>query len=65
MGTDGAPGPLEVFYPSLGRFADAPVTSLLDGCSQYPLVIFLHGNCDGFTGDQDVYKRWRLMRVSG
>ncbi|MCW5853805.1 MAG: hypothetical protein KIT87_27305 [Anaerolineae bacterium] len=56
--SSGAPGPLQVFYPSLGRFADAPVTSLLDGCGQYPLVIFLHGHR---IGDPNVYLRWTRL----
>ena len=57
----GAPGPLQVFYPSLGPFSDP----LPDGshasvlkCSQYPLVIFLHGHCNG---NVDIYKRWTQL----
>ncbi len=55
--TTGAPGALQVFYPSLGRFADTPITSLLD-CGQYPLVIFLHGHR---RGDPNVYLRWTRL----
>ncbi|MCW5853757.1 MAG: alpha/beta fold hydrolase, partial [Anaerolineae bacterium] len=56
--SNGAPGPLQVFYPSLGRFADTPITSLLNGCGQYPLVIFLHGHR---IGDPNVYLRWTRL----
>jgi hypothetical protein len=58
---NGAPGPLEVFYPSLGPLSDGSsdrgYTSLLD-CGQYPLVIFLHGHRQG---DPDIYKRWTRL----
>jgi hypothetical protein len=51
----GAPGPLQVFYPSLGPYFDMPPESLATGCGPYPLVILLHGHCQG---DTDVYKHW-------
>jgi alpha/beta superfamily hydrolase len=54
---NGAPGPLQVFYPSPGPFSDRSYTSLLD-CGQYPLVIFLHGHR---TLDPDIYKRWTRL----
>ncbi|CAG0935832.1 hypothetical protein TFLX_04682 [Thermoflexales bacterium] len=51
--SDGAPGPLNVFYPSLGPFADRSNSLLENG--PYPLVIFLHGHC---PSDTDHYQRW-------
>src|SRR5687768_11169580 len=53
--SDGAPGPLRVFYPTLGPYFDTPPGSLPTDCGPYPLAIFLHGHC---AGDTDVYKRW-------
>jgi hypothetical protein len=50
---DGAPGPLQVFYPIIGRASDKP--AMLTDCGPYPLVIFLQGHCDG---DKEVYRRW-------
>jgi hypothetical protein len=50
----GAPGPLQVFFPSLDPFEP----TFLTNCGGYPLVIFLHGNC---KGDSDHYKRWFLL----
>lgn len=46
------PSPCRVFYPSL----DGAVWSAqpLDGCGRYPLILFLHGNCD----ESEHYKKW-------
>jgi hypothetical protein len=50
---DGAPTDLRVFYPSLeGSPANA---TMLTGCGHYPLILFLHGHCQG---DSDHYLRW-------
>jgi alpha/beta superfamily hydrolase len=61
--SNGAPGPLEVFYPSLGPFSDPlsdkGYTSVLK-CGQYPLVIFLHGHCRGDL-EKDSYLRWTQL----
>lgn len=51
----GAPGALQVFYPTLGPYYDMPPGSIASGCGPYPLVILLHGNCEG---DTEVYKHW-------
>jgi pimeloyl-ACP methyl ester carboxylesterase len=48
----GAPVALRVFYPSTdGSPQDAP---FLGECGAYPLVLFLHGNCD----EANHYKKW-------
>jgi pimeloyl-ACP methyl ester carboxylesterase len=50
--SDGAPVALRVFYPSIeGNVFDAP---FLVGCGRYPLVVFLHGNCD----EANHYLKW-------
>jgi hypothetical protein len=50
---DGAPTALRVFFPSLdGSVFSAPI---LDGCGQYPMIIFAHGHC---PGDDSQYKKW-------
>jgi hypothetical protein len=54
---NGAPGSLQVFYPSPGPFSDRSDTSVLE-CGQYPLVIFLHGHR---LNDPDIYKRWTRL----
>jgi acetyl esterase/lipase len=49
----GPPTRLRVFYPSLdGSVWNA---AILAGCGGYPLVVFLHGNCQGLT---DGYRSW-------
>jgi pimeloyl-ACP methyl ester carboxylesterase len=53
--TDGLPTRVRVFYPSVeGSPQDAP---LLIGCGRYPLVAFLHGQCD----EVDHYLKWDLV----
>jgi hypothetical protein len=48
----GAPGPLRVFYPSLdGAVRGAPITA---SPRRYPLILFLHGNCN----EDEHYKIW-------
>jgi alpha/beta superfamily hydrolase len=50
--TAGAPGALRVFYPSVdGAVWDAP---FLTGCGGYPLVVFLHGQCE----EPNHYTKW-------
>jgi Chlorophyllase len=50
--SDGAPVALRVFYPSIeGHVFDAP---FLVGCGRYPLVVFLHGNCN----EANHYLKW-------
>jgi hypothetical protein len=40
----GAPRAVRVFFPSIdGAVRDAPI---LEGCGRYPLILFVHGNCD-------------------
>jgi alpha/beta superfamily hydrolase len=53
--SQGAPVALRVFYPSLeGAPLDAPLLTCL---GNYPLVAFLHGQCD----EAEHYKRWFLL----
>lgn len=53
---NGAPVPLRVFYPTLdGSPPDAP---LVAGCGRYPVVVFLHGHCQGGA---DHYLRWEHL----
>lgn len=53
--SDGAPARLRVFYPSLeGVTLDAP---MLTCTGRYPLVLFLHGQCD----EPDHFQRWNLL----
>lgn len=48
----GAPARLRVFYPSLEGFTlNAPMLTCI---GYYPLVVFLHGECD----EADHYKKW-------
>lgn len=54
---EGAPAPLRLFYPTLDGAVDGPV--LLKGCGRYPLVVFLHGHCQG--GGSEHYKSWELL----
>lgn len=45
--------PLRIFFPSLdGAVESAPI---LTGCGRYPLIVFLHGHCQG---DTEHYRRW-------
>ncbi|MDP9352452.1 MAG: alpha/beta fold hydrolase, partial [Chloroflexota bacterium] len=53
----GAPGPLRVYYPTLGESVYNEV--FLRGCGEYPLVIFLHGHCS----ETDHYKHWHYVPV--
>src|SRR5215471_11325828 len=54
--TQGAPGKVRVWYPSLdGSPQDADV---LQGCGRYPVILFAHGECDG---DVDHYLKWDLL----
>jgi hypothetical protein len=51
-GEEGAPVALRAFYPSIEGFVfDAP---FLVGCGRYPLVVFLHGNCN----EANHYLKW-------
>lgn len=50
------PGSCRVFYPSVdGSPTGAPP---LEGCCKYPLIILIHGNCQG---DADHFKKWFLL----
>ncbi len=50
------PGKCRVFYPSLdGSPSGAPP---LEGCCKYPLIILIHGDCQG---DANHYKKWFLL----
>ncbi|MDP8928224.1 MAG: alpha/beta fold hydrolase [Actinomycetota bacterium] len=50
------PTPLRVFYPSLeGSVWDAEILAV---CGRYPLVVFLHGHCQGLA---DGYKSWFVL----
>lgn len=50
---DGAPLTTRISFPSLdGAVWSAP---LLEGCGRYPLVVFVHGHCQG---DPDHFERW-------
>ena len=50
---EGLPIAIRVFYPSIANAPeDAP---LLADCGRYPLVLFLHGQCDQ---EPDHYLRW-------
>lgn len=52
---DGLPGRVRVFYPSTDGSPDnAPI---LAGCGRYPLVVFLHGQCN----EGDHYLVWDLV----
>lgn len=51
---EGAPGPMEVFYPSRRWITSRFDTAFLE-CGRYPLVLFLHGHC---RNDVEHYKRW-------
>ena len=52
-----APGNCRVFYPSTdGSPQNAPP---LEGCCKYPLVILIHGHCQGHEADE--YKKWFLL----
>jgi Alpha/beta hydrolase family len=54
--TQGAPGNVRVFFPSLdGSPQDA---GMLQGCGRYPVVLFAHGDCEG---DPDHYLKWFLL----
>lgn len=51
------PGKCRVFYPSTdGAPAGAPP---LEECCKYPLIILIHGNCQGDEADH--YKKWFLL----
>jgi hypothetical protein len=57
--TDGAPGPLRVFYPTYEGFTEAP--PILKLCLvRWPVVLFLHGDppCRDTT---DYYRRWNML----
>jgi hypothetical protein len=56
LGTaDGLPGRVRVFYPSVdGSPENAPIVA---GCGQYPLVVFLHGQCN----DADHHLAWDVV----
>jgi hypothetical protein len=50
------PGKCRVFYPSTdGSPQGAPP---LEGCCKYPLIILIHGDCQG---DANHYKKWFLL----
>ena len=52
------PGKCRIFYPSVdGAPLDAPP---LEGCCKYPLIILIHGDCQG---DANHYKKWFLLPV--
>lgn len=55
---DGAPGPMRVFFPSLD--GSPPNAAILDGVGRYPLVLFLHGQCDETAPGPAHYLRWDL-----
>ena len=51
---DGAPCALRVFFPTLdGAEFDA---AILRGCGRYPLILFVHGHCEGDLDEH--YKKW-------
>ena len=59
IATDPASPPVQcrVFYPTVdGSPPDAP---LLEGCCKYPLIILIHGNCQGDEANH--YKKWFLL----
>ena len=50
------PANCRVFYPSVdGSPPEAPP---LEGCCKYPLIILIHGDCQG---DTNHYKKWFLL----
>ncbi len=50
------PGKCRIFYPSVdGSPSGAPP---LEGCCKYPLIILIHGDCQG---DENHYKKWFLL----
>ena len=51
--TDGAPGDVRVFFPSLDGSPDTG--EILRGCGLYPLIVFAHGSC---PADTDDYLKW-------
>jgi hypothetical protein len=51
--TQGAPGKVRVFFPSLD--GSPQHADVLQGCGRYPVVLFVHGDCEG---DPDHYLRW-------
>ncbi len=55
IGSRSAAVPCRVFYPSLdGSPHEAP---FLSGCRKYPLIMFVHGQCD----EPDHYKKWSAL----
>ena len=53
--SDGVPADLRVFFPSID--GSPQIASLLTCRGSYPLVLFLHGQCD----ESDHYTRWTLL----
>ena len=51
--TQGAPGKVRVFFPSID--GSPQNAEMLQGCGRYPVVLFAHGSC---PGDVDHYLRW-------
>jgi pimeloyl-ACP methyl ester carboxylesterase len=56
VATDGAPGRMRLYFPSLDGSPDS--APLLEGCGRYPLVLFLHGECQF---DADHFLLWDLL----
>lgn len=52
---DGAPGSIRVFYPSVEH--PHPGSEILKGCGNYPLVLFVHGQCD----EPEHHEDWLLL----
>jgi pimeloyl-ACP methyl ester carboxylesterase len=58
LGTaDGLPGRVRVFFPSID--GSPQNASILTGCGGYPLVAFLHGQCN----DAEHYRAWDLVPI--
>ncbi len=50
---DGAPANLRVFFPSLD--GSPQHGAMLEGCGRYPVILFVHGHCQG---DPEHYLKW-------
>jgi hypothetical protein len=58
FGTDaGVPAQMRIFWPSLDGSVWAPAP-LLVGCGRYPLVLFVHGQCEQ---DHPHFTKWYLL----
>jgi hypothetical protein len=56
LGTaEGLPSRVRVFFPSID--GSPQNAQILDGCGRYPLVAFLHGQCN----DAEHYRAWDLV----